>query len=137
MAKKTKKTKKVKKSGGKTKKVKKRAAVSDAEVVRRPFPKPKVVDLRYEDLGRRYELAVRKAEARGRILDPAVDTRDRIRGIAPKGGPVTRPPKKKNKPPKTGKLVNAKVQVKGYTVKSYTVKPHTRTMKVRVGQGVS
>jgi len=131
MAKKTKKTKKVKKSGGKTKKVKKRAAVSDAEVVRRPFPKPKVVDSRYEDLGRAYELAIRKAEARGRILDPAVDTRDRIRGIAPKGGPVTRPPTLNPFPSSKGQLVTATVKVKGYTVK-----PHTRRVKIRVGQGV-
>jgi|DEB0MinimDraft_10_1074344.scaffolds.fasta_scaffold170689_2 glycine cleavage system aminomethyltransferase T len=114
---------------------------------RRPFPGG--------DRGRLLGHAVRRAEARARMLDPFLSTRSRIRGTASKGGPVTQAksspkkkkriaptlitqakssPKKKERvaKPKTGRLVKATVKVKGYTVK-----PHTRTMKVRVGQGVS
>ena len=90
------------------------------------------------DDGRRFKLKVNRASRRARILDPMMygDIRARIRGVAPKGGPITQAKsspakKKKTTKKKTGTLVTATVKVKGYTVK-----PHTRKVKIRVGQGV-
>ena len=72
-------------------------------------------------------------DERQRILYPMLygNMRSRIRGVAPKGGPVTRPAPP-SKASLKGQLVTATVKVKGYTVK-----PHTRKVKIRVGQGVS
>jgi hypothetical protein len=79
--------------------------------------------------------AAQLLDERQRILYPMLygNMRSRIRGVAPKGGPVTypAPPTLNPFPSSKGQLVTATVKVKGYTVK-----PHTRRVKIRVGQGV-